>query len=144
MKTISTIKMGVIPQQFGINDTKDCAVRALANVSAFSYPEAHKLMEDAGRKRNRGTPWATLHSVYMATGAKEATYYGNNTAIKACNFNAKHYNKSLTLKSFINQNSTGKYIVIVRGHALAVCDGAVIDLFANKAGKRLLCAYKFD
>lgn len=144
MKTIPTIKMGVIPQQFGINDTKDCAVRALANVSAFSYPEAHKFMEDAGRKRNRGTPWATLHSVYMATGAKEATYYGSNTAIMACRFNAKHYNKSLTLKSFINQHTTGKYIVVVRGHALAVCDGAVIDLFASKAGKRLMCVYKFD
>jgi len=137
-------KGGATAEQFGIKDSRDCAVRALANVSSFSYPEVHKLMEEAGRKRNRGTPWATLHSVYMATGAKEATYYGNNTAIKACNFNAKHYNKSLTLKSFINQNSTGKYIVIVRGHALAVCDGAVIDLFANKAGKRLLCAYKFD
>jgi len=137
-------KGGATAEQFGIKDSRDCAVRALANVSSFSYPEVHKLMEEAGRKRNRGTPWATLHSVYMATGAKEATYYGNNTAIKACNFNAKHYNKSLTLKSFINQHSTGKYIVVVRGHALAVCDGAVIDLFANKAGKRLLCAYKFD
>jgi hypothetical protein len=137
-------KLGATAEQFGIKDSRDCAVRALANVSSFSYPEVHKLMEEAGRKRNRGTPWATLHSVYMATGAKEAIYYGNNTAIKACNFNAKHYNKSLTLKSFINQNSTGKYIVIVRGHALAVCDGAVIDTFASKAGKRLMCVYKFD
>ena len=136
--------IGVTPEQFGIKDTKDCAVRALANVSAFSYPEAHKLMADAGRKRNKGTPWATLHSVYMATGAKEATYYGSNTAIMACRFNAKHYNKSLTLKSFINQHTSGKYIVVVRGHALAVCDGAVIDTFASKAGKRLMCVYKFD
>ena len=137
-------KVGVTAEQFGIKDSRGCAVRALANVSSFSYPEVYKLMEDAGRKRNRGTPWATLHSVYMATGAKEATYYGSNTAIKACNFNAKHYNKSLTLKSFINQHTTGKYIVVVRGHALAVCDGAIIDLFANKAGKRLMCVYKFD
>ena len=137
-------KGGATAEQFGIKDSRDCAVRALANVSSFSYPEVHKLMEEAGRKRNRGTPWATLHSVYMATGAKEATYYGNNTAIKACNFNAKHYNKSLTLKSFINQHTKGKYIVVVRGHALAVCDGAVIDLFASKAGKRLMCVYKFD
>ena len=96
-------KVGVTAEQFGIKDSRDCAVRALANVSSFSYPEVYKLMEDAGRKRNRGTPWATLHSVYMATGAKEAAYYGSNTAIMACRFNAKHYNKSLTLKSFINQ-----------------------------------------
>jgi len=137
-------KIGVTAEQFGIKDNRDCAVRALANVSAFSYPEAHKLMADAGRKRNKGTPWATLHSVYMATGAKEATYYGNNTAIMACRFNAKHYNNSLTLKSFINQHTSGKYIVVVRGHALAVCDGAVIDTFASKAGKRLMCVYKFD
>ena len=137
-------KVGATAEQFGIKDSRDCAVRALANVSSFSYPEVYKLMEDAGRKRNKGTPWATLHSVYMATGAKEAAYYGSNTAIMACRFNAKHYNKSLTLKSFINQHTTGKYIVVVRGHALAVCDGAVIDLFANKAGKRLMCVYKFD
>ena len=137
-------KVGVTAEQFGIKDSRDCAVRALANVSSFSYPEVYKLMEDAGRKRNRGTPWATLHSVYMATGAKEAAYYGSNTAKMACRFNAKHYNKSLTLKSFINQHTTGKYIVIVRGHALAVCDGGVIDSFANKAGKRLMCVYKFD
>lgn len=137
-------KVGVTAEQFGIKDSRDCAVRALANVSSFSYPEVYKLMADAGRKRNKGTPWATLHSVYMATGAKEAAYYGSNTAKMACRFNAKHYNKSLTLKSFINQHTKGKYIVIVRGHALAVCDGGVIDSFANKAGKRLMCVYKFD
>jgi hypothetical protein len=137
-------KVGVTAEQFGIKDSADCAVRALANVSAFSYPEAHKLMEDAGRKRNKGTPWATLHSVYMATGAKEATYFGKNTAKMACRFNVNHYNKSITLRTFINEYIKGKYIVVVRGHALAVCDGAVIDLFANKAGKRLMCVYKFD
>jgi len=137
-------KGGATAEQFGIKDSADCAVRALANVSAFSYPEAHKLMEDAGRKRNKGTPWATLHSVYMATGAKEATYYGSNTAKMACRFNVNHYNKSITLRTFINEYIKGKYIVVVRGHALAVCDGAVIDLFANKAGKRLMCVYKFD
>ena len=73
-------KGGATAEQFGIKDSRDCAVRALANVSSFSYPEVHKFMEDAGRKRNKGTPWATLHSVYMATGAKEATYFGKNTA----------------------------------------------------------------
>ena len=137
-------KVGVTAEQFGIKDSADCAVRALANVSSFSYPEAHKLMEDAGRKRNKGTPWATLHSVYMATGAKEATYFGKNTAKMACRFNVNHYNKSITLRTFINEYIKGKYIVVVRGHALAVCDGAVIDLFASKAGKRLMCVYKFD
>jgi hypothetical protein len=144
MKLLPFIKVGATPEQFGIKDNKDCAVRALANVSAFSYPEAHKLMADAGRKRNKGTPWNSLHSVYMATGAKEVTYYGRNTAIMACRFNAKHYNKSFTLKTFVDLYTSGKYIVIVRGHALAVCDGAVIDTFASRAGKRLMCVYKFD
>jgi hypothetical protein len=110
----------------------------------MSYPEAHAKMEQLGRRKNRGTAWHTLHTAYMEAGAKDVSFFGSKMVYHSTKHNVKHFKRSLTLKTFVSQKPQGKFIVVVRGHALAVCNGAVIDTFASRAGKRIMAVYSFD
>ena len=58
--------------------------------------------------------------------------------------NVKHFEKGFTLKTFVSKRPKGRHIVLIKGHALAVCNGAVIDTFASRAGKRVIAVYSFD
>ena len=142
--SIKPLDVGYIPTDFGIKDKNDCAIRALANVSALSYPEAHAKMTQLGRRKNRGTPWAALHTAYTEAGAKEVAYYGSKMVRFSAKHKVKHFDKGFTLKTFVSKKPVGRYIVLVKGHALAVCNGSVIDTFASRAGKRVIAVYSFD
>ena len=142
MTVLQVKTIGVLSKDFNIKDKNDCAVRALANVSVLSYPEAHKQISEGGRRKGRGTPWGVLHTVYTVNGGKPI-YYGANMRKLSQKFNAPLQEKSMTLATFLKENKRGSFVVLVRGHALAVCDGSIIDTVANRAGKRLKAVYKF-
>jgi hypothetical protein len=142
--SIKPLDVGYIPTDFGIKDKNDCAIRALANVSALSYPEAHTRITQLGRRKNRGTPWAALHTAYTEAGAKEVAYFGNKMFRLSVKHNVKLFDKGFTLKTFVSKKPIGRHIVLVKGHALAVCNGSVIDTFASRAGKRVIAVYSFD
>jgi len=141
---IKPADVGYVPTEFGIKDKNDCAIRALANVSTMTYPEAHARMTELGRRKNRGTPWVALHTVYTEAGAKDIAYYGGKMVRLSTKHNVKHFEKGFTLKTFVSKRPKGRHIVLIKGHALAVCNGAVIDTFASKAGKRVIAVYSFD
>jgi len=141
---IKPADVGYIPTDFGIKDKNDCAIRALANVSTMTYPEAHARMTQLGRRKNRGTPWIALHTAYTEAGAKDVTYFGSKMVRFSTKHNVKHFKQSFTLKTFVSKRPKGRHIVLIRGHALAVCNGAVIDTFASRAGKRVMAVYSFD
>ena len=110
----------------------------------MTYPEAHARMTQLGRRKNRGTPWKALHTAYVEAGAKDITYYGDKMVRHSTNHNVKHFKQGFTLKTFVSKRPKGRFIVVIRGHALAVCNGAVIDTFASRAGKRVMAVYSFD
>lgn len=141
---IQPVDVGYMPTDFGIKDKNDCAIRALANVSTMTYPEAHARMTQLGRRKNRGTPWAALHTAYTEAGAKSVSYFGDKMLKLSNRHNVNHFKNGFTLKTFVTKKTKGKHIVLVKGHALAVCNGAVIDMFASRAGKRVIAVYSFD
>ena len=141
---IKPADVGYIPAEFGIKDKNDCAIRALANVSTMTYPEAHARMTQLGRRKNRGTPWEALHTAYTEAGAKDVAYFGSKMVKFSTKHNVKHFKQGFTLKTFVSKRPKGRHIVLIRGHALAVCNGAVIDTFASRAGKRVIAVYSFD
>ena len=141
---IKPADVGYIPTEFGIKDKNDCAIRALANVSTMTYPEAHARITELGRRKNRGTPWVALHTAYTEAGAKDVAYFGSKMVKYSTKHNVKHFKQGFTLKTFVSKRPKGRHIVLIRGHALAVCNGAVIDTFASKAGKRVMAVYSFD
>lgn len=124
MKKIQPIATGA----YKLGETKDCTVRALANASNMLYHEAHEILKKHGRKDRHGcfdrhwTP-AYLESGFICKGA-----FG--TTIKAVHF-ARDFNvpqyKGMNLKKAMQVFSEGRYIFMIRGHAMAVIDGELID-----------------
>lgn len=93
-------------------ERRDCSVRAYSVVACVSYDEAHALFERHGRKSNRGTPYKVTKEV-MAEQFPQA----------------KWSRSGITLGRFIESHPKGHYLIHVRGHALAVCDGTLHDWF---------------
>lgn len=144
MKYIAPKSGGYIPSDFGIVESKDCAVRAIANVGAYSYPVALKLMAQEGRRQGRGTPWDVLDKVYKMAGASNITYYGGRMRKMAQKHSVPFREKGMTLETFLERHPKGRYVVVITGHAVAVVDGTTVDVGYNRAGKRLMASYKFE
>jgi len=144
MKYIVPKSIGYVPSDFGIVEKNDCAVRAIANVGAYPYPMALKLMAQEGRPRGRGTPWKALDKVYKSAGAFDITYYGERMWWLSEKHKVSFRSQGMTLETFLERHPKGRYVVVVTRHAVAVVDGAIVDLGRNKAGKRLMASYQFE
>ena len=135
--------VGYVANDFGLKQKRDCAVRAIANVGVYSYPLALSLLNRAGRRDNKGTPWHALDKVYKEAGAFNVTYYGKQMAKMSMEHAVAYRDKGMTLKTFIANNPKGKHIVVVSRHALAVVDGSTVDMFSSKAGMRVIASFTF-
>lgn len=97
------------------NETNDCGVRALAIGANISYGDAHDMLQERGRRNRKGTklPWlvSALESL-SSVGVK---------------FERPDRYKGATLTTFLNNNKTGRFILITNRHGLAVIDGIVHD-----------------
>ena len=129
------------------NEKNDCVVRAVANACSISYDEAHKFVgETFGRKQGQGTQMFSFImkqiktikfngpaqlSLFEDNGDKtinvehvgDAPKYGGELT----NPKYKHKKVAFTVKEFARKFNKGNYILAVNKHALAVCDGVVID-----------------
>jgi hypothetical protein len=135
--------VGYVANDFGLKQKRDCAVRAIANVGVYSYPLALSLLNRAGRRDNKGTPWHALDKVYKEAGAFNVTYYGKRMAKMSMEHAVTYRDKGMTLKTFLADNPKGRHVVIVRGHALAVVNGNTVDVFSSKAGMRVIASFTF-
>ena len=124
----------------------DCSVRALANAGGIPYETSEAIHARNGRKHNAGATIETVTKAYGEAGfelqgvygdTKQAWYWRNLMLT-----NYKQHLKGTTLAKFVQQNNKGKYICLVRGHAFAVVDGAVIDKQHLLAGKRVVAVFK--
>ena len=118
-------------------EKNDCTVRAIANAFNVCYDIAHGFAADVlKRKAKRGTKNTYLNLV----AAKNVTFdlFSNTLfpetktfklAGKASPINPKYTHKKVkyTVKTFCSKHNVGTYIVLVKGHALCIKDGIVID-----------------
>ena len=118
-------------------EKNDCTVRAIANAFNVCYDTAHGFAADVlKRKARRGTKNTYLNLVK----AKNVTFdLFSNTLFpetktfklsgKAAPINPKYTHKKVkyTVKTFCASHNVGTYIVLVKGHALCIKDGIVID-----------------
>lgn len=124
-------------------EKNDCAVRALANASKIPYLDAHKLLSKHGRESKGGCNTYTYHSAYTEAGLTLIGVYGTTNAT---NYFRRYlicaHLKGCTLKNVMEDLKWGSYVVIIRGHALAVVNGNIIDSSYNKANSRVVAVYK--
>ena len=129
------------------NEKNDCVVRAVANACEVSYDEAHKFVgETFDRKKGKGTQLFSFIMKQIKTikfnGPAQLSLFDNNDG-KTVNvkhvgdmpkaggklFNPKYKHKKVayTVKEFARKFNKGNYILAVNKHALAVCDGVIVD-----------------
>lgn len=101
-----------------IEETRDCAVKAIAVVGDLSYEDAHTLLELYGRKRNHGTKrYITREALkFLDLQTKDVTEQ----------FRAAGAKTVRTLGRVI-KNRKGTYLVFTANHILAVKDGEICD-----------------
>jgi hypothetical protein len=110
------------------NETNDCFVRAVASAYEIPYDEAHTwVKEKFGRQNRKGTSYvasklATMYSLSQTFSGKSIKVIGELRTIDKMT----HKMKRTTLNQFIKKYPTGTYIIIVRGHAFTLKNGAVV------------------
>ena len=119
------------------SEKNDCTVRAIANAFNVCYDVAHGFAADVlKRKAKRGTKNTYVNLV----AAKNVTFdlFSNTLfpetktfklAGKASPINPKYTHKKVkyTVKTFCSTHNVGTYILLVKGHALCIKNGIVID-----------------
>lgn len=101
-----------------MNETRDCAVKAIAVVGDLSYEDAHTLLELYGRKRKHGTKrYMTRKALkFLDLQTKDVTDQFRDAGAKTVR----------TLGRVI-KNKKGTYLVFTASHVLAVRDGEICD-----------------
>lgn len=119
-----------------LGESKDCVVRAMANVTGMSYEEAHSIAKANGREANSGMSIGDWLPMYNEQGIKLMGIFGTTTsayAISKLDKSVPHY-KGMTLRNALRTFSKGTYIFCINGHVMTVIDGKIQDNGYNKLG----------
>jgi hypothetical protein len=128
-------------------ERNDCFVRAVMNACQVSYDEAHAIAAtEFGRENKKGTKGAIMKLKTMELkgeklAGKEIHCLGLFSATPMTPAKAKEKSILLNLKypkgggtysgftvgKFRDQHPKGSFIIIVKGHALAIRDGKIYD-----------------
>jgi len=100
-------------------EKNDCAVLAVAVVCNASYEEAHATLKRLGRKDGKGTPVEVIFAAVRALGCHVT--FGDRI-----NHNGRNMQR-LTVRRVGAAIPKGRWLVLCRGHVLAVKDGEVMD-----------------
>ena len=134
-------------------DTKNCTVYALAAAFEVPYDKAHAAMAPY---RKHGVGVTTLSLIQMLTnlvlsGKKVVQRIDHPTTLYASydpklkhtwEYGKKVYRK-MTVATFAKVYNNGTYYILVRGHALVVKDGVVVDnLYTPKLKQPVMYAFK--
>ena len=146
---MAKIKILLNPEYIGAvnrHEEKDCAVRALANARNIAYSSAHSILKDFGRVDRNGTSMLILHRAYLQAGLKCLGTYGKTQSASYMRawFRELKEQKGITLSNFIKNNSKGRFVVLLRGHATTVADGKVIDTFPISGHSSVVAVYKSE
>lgn len=155
-------------------ETNDCVVLAIAAVTGSSYDKSHTYVKDTfGRPKGKGTPRfdsimkknvgkdllgstyerMTNHTKTKYTrkiryygGVKEYEYEWDNNIVPLITKYGQTRVSKMTVKTFLREYPTGKYLVHVRAHAFAILDGVVVGNLCDsrRLKARIVNAYKFN
>jgi len=114
-------------------ERNDCVVRALSLSFNVEYPKVHELCTKAGRKYQRGMTRAQTNKVIKQITGKPSA-----------EMDKLPRGGRQTLATFARDNAKGKWIVIKRGHAVALIDGVYHDNGTEQGLPRSLvqCYYR--
>jgi len=139
-------------RQKELEETNDCTVTATASAFEVSYKQAHQfLKENYGRTHRKGIPYAIkideqpdlelngkkFHKVNI----KSLLYPGSNRYIKEHNKQRVNCIK-MPISKVQERFNKGTYLVLVKGHALAMKDGVIIDENGHMPRRKVMNLYE--
>lgn len=149
MKHINEIIKANGPANLMTGDSNSCTVKALSATFKISYDQAYDYAATMwARKKGRGVRTMEILKTFPASIDQSATVLGGTvTKVRA----TKDYKqpdrtiktRKMTLGTFTSTYRTGTYYVLVKGHALAVIDGEVVD-FKEEFGRKIMDAWKVN
>jgi len=114
--------------KYKMSDNNNCAVNALAVAFNVSYDQAYEYASSTwGRKHGKGTRSITLLNDLKS----DTVRFGKRSKeVPAVTFYRQPYalvKRKMKLSTFIKTYGQGTYYLLVRGHALVVRDGVLVD-----------------
>lgn len=149
MKHIDQVIKSNGPATRKATDRNYCSVSALSATFKLSYDEAYDFAKkEWSRKRGRGVRTLTILETFPQAVGKE--YFKEILDKQVTRVKAKQDYKQpdgsiktrdMTLSTFSKKYPRGKYYILVKGHALAVIDGEIVD-HTDKPKRRVYYAWK--
>jgi hypothetical protein len=131
---VDSIKLAHATSKLAPKENNDCVVRAFMCALDIPYEQAHAwVKKELKRQDRKGT--------FVHAYGKKISFIGSHPSR-----NMKHligsdkvlsntkYKKATgyTLKSFMENNPVGRFVLIVQGHAVAVCEGVLCGNTSEK------------
>lgn len=101
-----------------MNESRDCAVKAVAIATGTEYEVVHAMLKAAGRRNRKGTFRAQTDKVIGQLGFTQ--------------IDVTHQVRGRTVRTVEGELAGGNYMVFVARHVLAVTDGVVQDWTAGR------------
>ena len=132
-------------------ESNDCTVRAMTNSSGIDYEIVHALLKKNGRKDNKGVRYDVIMPSMKELGFEFVGVFGKTIAAKCGLAHAAKYydvvegsqNKPITLGNLVKSLPFGKFVVIIKGHAVALIDGKLIDTFNNSSQSQVAMLFQY-
>lgn len=124
---------GAAHHPVGATDWNNCTVIALSHAAGVPYSIAHEVAESAGRKYGKGMSVPRL----MDAATKRGIYHGGMVLGRSITENREQP----TVAQFCQLMPEGRFIIITRYHALAVCDGIIYDNLRTLSKKKRVVAF---
>lgn len=132
-------------------ESNDCTVRAMANSSGMDYDSVHYVLKKNGRKDNKGVRYDVIMPSMKELGFQFVGVFGKTRAAKCGIEHAAKYfdvvegsqNKPITLGNLVKSLPFGKFVVIIKGHAIALVDGNLIDTFNNSSQSQVAMLFQY-
>jgi hypothetical protein len=138
---VDTIKISRRQSELAKKEDRDCVVRAFMGALDISYDQAHDWVKKNMQREDRKGTFTVKYSKNIIGKTKngyKVSYIGTHPSKEGINSRIgsskilvnKQYKKATgyTLKSFMENNPVGRFVLIVQGHAVAVVNGV---LYAN-------------
>ena len=139
---VDTIKISNESGELGKNENNDCVVRAFMCALDLPYNQAHAwVKKELNRKDRKGT-FVNAYGkniIGKTKNGKKISYIGSHPSRDFMKYsigsdkvlvNPNYKTKTgYTLKSFLENNRTGRFVLVVQGHAVAIVNGV---LYGNR------------
>ena len=133
---VDTIKIANDSSELAKKENNDCVVRAFAAALDLPYNQAHAWVKKELKRQDRKGTFVNAYGkniIGKTKNGKKISYIGSHPSLYSYSIGSDKilvnpsYKKQTgyTLKSFMENNPVGRFVLIVQGHAVAVVNGVL-------------------